>query len=101
MARLRNYATPTELYRYRSLSGKNFEQEMDAIENSYLWCSEYKKMNDPMEGIYDGNTLLTRYSEYEDIVRDIADEKTGIGICSFSEVLHNEVMWAHYADQFR
>lgn len=31
----------------------------------------------------------------------VRDNKSYIGMCSFSEVHDHELMWAHYADQFR
>jgi hypothetical protein len=51
---------PESLFRYRSLlddarddqPGARFEREVRAITESYVWCSNYKAMNDPMEGYY-------------------------------------------------
>jgi len=38
------------LYRYRSLSDKNqVIQELDALQNSYLWFSLFETLNDPAE----------------------------------------------------
>jgi Protein of unknown function (DUF2971) len=102
MARIRTLVTPSKLYRYRAVSDRPKErQELAALEEGYLWCSEFRSMNDPMEGLYEADRsfrLDPRYSIFRD---DILNNKQDVGICSFSESPTNELMWAHYADQFR
>jgi len=39
--------------------------------------------------------------DYRAVRQSIRDNKSDIGMCSFSEVHNHELMWAHYADQFR
>lgn len=58
-------------------------------------------MNDPMEGFYTSSKRLRESANYKSIRSLIADNKAMLGICSFSEIHNNELMWAHYADQFR
>jgi len=99
MAKIKSYVTPSRLYRYRSLI--EFDRELDAIENSYLYCSEYSRLNDPMEGLYGATARLRRSDDYKEYTRAISNVKMRLGICSFSEVYDHELMWAHYADQFR
>lgn len=98
MAKIETYVIPRYLYRYRSLSA--FERELESIESGYLYCSIYKKMNDPMEGFYSSSKLLQRSAELNAVRAEILSQKTQIGICSFSEVFNHELMWAHYANQF-
>jgi hypothetical protein len=101
MAEIRTLIEPLHLYRYRSLDGEKFGHEISAIQEHYLWCSNFKAMNDPMEGTYEATTMLRKRQDFEDIKRRIFGEKEALGICSFSETNDHELMWAHYADQFR
>jgi hypothetical protein len=92
---------PGLLYRYRSLDGQALlEQERSAIANDYLWCSRFGVLNDPMEGSYELALKDKEGPRYQLIRHQLYSEKTGIGICSFSETNDNAIMWAHYADGF-
>lgn len=93
VARISSYI-PQYLYRYRSLDGERHDREIDSMQQQYLWCGILSAMNDPMEGQF----IRSRRAAYNQIVRD---QKSQIGICSFSETPDNVLMWAHYADQFR
>ena len=99
MAKVRHYVRPQRLYRYRPLS--ELDREMDAIRNGYVFCSPYMKLNDPMEGLFSSSQLLRASEDYRATIEEIRDNKARIGMCSFSEVHDHELMWAHYADQFR
>ncbi|HML08669.1 MAG TPA: DUF2971 domain-containing protein [Xanthobacteraceae bacterium] len=98
-AEIETYVIPRYLYRYRSL--KEFDREMQSIETDYLYCANYRAMNDPMEGHYSTSKLLQKSADAGEVRDAIFSEKMAIGICSFSEVFDNELMWAHYANQFR
>jgi len=74
---------------------------MEAIEDGYLFCAAYRTLNDPMEGLFSSSKLLRESEDYRTIRDSIRDNKSQIGMCSFSEVHDHELMWAHYADQFR
>ncbi len=97
-ASIESYVSPFRLYRYRSM--KNFNDEIDAIERSYLYCSARMDLNDPMEGRFSSSRQLRSNSGYRAIRNSIVSRKDETGICSFSEVYDHEVMWAHYADKF-
>ena len=99
MATIKYYVRPQRLYRYRSL--KHLEREIDAIEDGYLFCAPYTELNDPMEGLFSSSHLLRESEDYRAIRNAIRENKAQIGMCSFSEVHDHELMWAHYADQFR
>jgi len=90
---------PQRLYRYRSLD--KFERELEAIQQNYLYCAPYTSLNDPMEGVFRASRVFRGSNNYRDARRAIVDNKTEIGMCSFSEVHDHELMWAHYADQYR
>src|ERR1700751_5625042 len=74
---------------------------MEAIEEGHLFCSAYEKLNDPMEGRFSSSRLLRKSPDHQAIREAIIGNKARIGICSFSEVHDNELMWAHYADHFK
>ncbi len=101
MAIIASYVIPLRLYRYRSLENGKIDRELDAVRNGYLYCSEYKRLNDPMEGLFTSSRSLSRKRRYKEILDAIVDKKNEIGICSFSEVYNHELMWAHYASQFK
>ena len=98
MATIKSYAKPAELYRYRSL--RNFDRELEAIEQKFLFCSAFNKLNDPMEGMFTPHRRLRLHDNYSAVIDSIFRNKTNIGICSFSEVNDNGPMWAHYAGDF-
>lgn len=97
--KIKSYFQPPTLYRYRPL--KNLEREVKAICEATLYCAPYNTMNDPMEGFYTTSQRQRLNSTHAKIRALIADGKSNLGICSFSEVHNNEIMWAHYADEFR
>lgn len=92
---------PQRLYRYRSLrSLKRFERELEALKEGYIFCA-YDTLNDPMEGVFRSSKLFRESHNYREARRAIVDNKTQVGISSVSEVHDHELMWAHYADQYR
>ena len=102
MAKVLPLIQPLSLYRYRSLNtDEQLARELSAIENNYLWCSNFECLNDPMEGAYEASLLLEKDPGYESIKKYIFEKKLALGICSFSETNDNDLMWAHYADQFK
>ena len=93
---------PQKLYRYRSLaSNRRFTRELEALQQGYIWCSAYDKLNDPMEGVFRSSKVFRESDTYRDTRRAIVENKLKIGLSSFSEVHDHELMWAHYADQYR
>jgi hypothetical protein len=58
-------------------------------------------LNDPMEGSFSSSKLLRKSARYREIKNAIIDNKAALGMASFSEVFDHELMWAHYADQFK
>jgi Protein of unknown function (DUF2971) len=98
MGELAKPVLPPYLYRYRRLpDDARVEQEIVAIKEKYLWCSTYKGMNDPMEGLYEATARFQKDSIYRRAVADILYAKLDIGICCFSDTYDNELMWTHYA----
>ena len=68
----------------------------------YIYCSTYKAMNDPMEGFYQPSARLKKEPEWRRSYRHVLFEaKQTVGIACFSETYVNEIMWAHYAENFK
>lgn len=89
---------PPILYRYRAISGERLAREIGSIKQNYLWCSEYHKLNDPMEGFYKPSARVSKNPQYKSGADAIYYKKQNIGICSLSDTFENELMWAHYAE---
>ena len=102
MAQVQQPIVPSRLYRYRSLtrSPNATQQEINSIVENYVFGSDFTRMNDPMEGFYRPSKLLQKQSNFEDIVRQLSDRKTGTGIACFSETHDNTLMWTHYASNY-
>ena len=87
-------------YKFRSSSSQqSFNRILDIICKKRLFCSDWKKLNDPMEGIF----TYARLSNSEDTNKNlgtIAIEKSKIKICSLSMELNNYLLWCHYASGF-
>ena len=93
---------PEMLYRYRHLrDDKDLYRELEAIKEQYVWCSDYRKLNDPMEGFYQPSSRIRKHVAYRTIANSIYDSKHNIGICCFSDTFENELMWTHYATNYR
>jgi hypothetical protein len=99
MATIERYVQPPRLYRYRSL--KELDRELGAIAEGYLYCAAFGSLNDPMEGLFSTSRTVRESDNHRAIRASIRENKANIGMCSFSEVHDHELMWAHYADQFR
>jgi hypothetical protein len=102
MARLELPVLPPYLYRYRSLTRRDesLRDEIRSIRDAYLYCPTFQRMNDAMEGFYDPADGLRGTEDFKQIVRRIYDAKSDHGIACFSETNENELMWAHYADNY-
>jgi hypothetical protein len=93
---------PQRLYRYRSLGAlKRFDRELDALKEGYIYSAAYNTLNDPMEGVFRSSKVFRESDNCRAARKAIVDNKTQIGLSSFSEVYDHELMWAHYADQYR
>jgi hypothetical protein len=94
---------PSRLYRYRSLTrDKNaLDQEIEAIRKNYLWCSDFTKMNDPMEGFYRPSRTIQGRPNYNKIVKLITAKKSSVGIACLSDTRENVLMWTHYAGNYQ
>jgi len=91
---------PRYLYRYRKINDSVINQEVRTIRETYLWCSTYNAMNDPMEGFFEPTRQFLKDNNYNRASRDILNQKIQIGICCFSDTCDNELMWSHYTENY-
>jgi hypothetical protein len=84
-------------YKFRSAAQVEFA--LDIILNRRLHCSDWRKLNDPMEGLFfyssKGND-----SYVEDLVKGIGGAKSRYKVCSLSADFQSHLLWAHYAGGF-
>ncbi|MBY3315079.1 DUF2971 domain-containing protein [Rhizobium laguerreae] len=106
-ASIETYAPPAYLYRFRNvgakatMSNKSLRYEIDAIRRGQVWCGEYHKLNDAMEGLYEAGEQTRQNERWEEARGLIRNRKASVGIACFSELWNQALMWAHYADSFR
>lgn len=73
---------------------------LDIIFNRRLYCSDWSKLNDPVEGAFSYQYLGSKRSDPADPVADIIKNKKQIKICSLSQTFDCHLLWAHYASGF-
>jgi hypothetical protein len=91
---------PPYLYRYRGLTDDTIEREISMIRDQVLWCSSYKKLNDPMEGFYNPTLRVQHLDAYARVAHELVDQKHMLGICCLTDTPDNELMWTHYAENY-
>jgi hypothetical protein len=92
---------PDTLYRYRALNTTTkLDREIAAIKTGQLYFSVFKALNDPMEGLSRKSLMFKKNDVDTKRFKKIVDRKEKIGICSLSDSFNNEVMWAHYAEDY-
>jgi hypothetical protein len=101
VAKIFTYATPPLLFRYRSISGGKIARELEAINEKYIYCPSIDKLNDQMEGMHRLSSFFSKRSDSAKHHTIINSARQRLGIASFSELLYDEPMWAHYTDQFQ
>lgn len=79
-------------FKFRTFGNKKFLREI--ICYNKLYASQYKDLNDPMEGVYYNYGLERDEHKIEALFSD----KNLFRICSLSYYLHNYLLWSYYAD---
>lgn len=84
------------MYKYRSLESPLCRKRLkEIIENEKIYASPYKKLNDPMEGVYHSAGLTIEQIE------TLKQEKLNCRIVSLSKTHTDGSMWVFYADECR
>ncbi|MFK5890744.1 MAG: DUF2971 domain-containing protein [Flavobacteriaceae bacterium] len=87
--------TPSRLYKYYGLN----ENNIDAIKNSYLYLNNPAEFNDPFDCSYN----LIKEKQIRPVDRFPVPTQNNVGnkgICCFSTVDNNPLMWPHYTDSY-
>jgi hypothetical protein len=86
-------------YKFRASSQIDFA--FDIIINQRLFCSDWKDLNDPMEGMFGySHSMKSEIGIIKDRIRGIRDSKRKYKICSLSSTFDSHLLWAHYAGGF-
>jgi hypothetical protein len=85
-------------YKFRSASQLHFA--LDIIFNNRLRCSDWRQLNDPMEGMFAYSSRATNEQDHSKQVAEIIRHKKNLLICSLSMTFDCHLLWAHYASGF-
>ena len=87
---------PTRLYKYFSLTAYN----VDAIKDSYLYLNNPSEFNDPFDCTYN----LIEEKQIRPVDGSYVPTQNNVGnkgICCFSTVENNPLMWPHYTNSYK
>lgn len=102
MVQIGTPSLPRRLYRYRNVSSKErLEREIEAISENYLWFSQFEELNDPMEGIFGISATAASAPDGPQIPTEVQTMMRQTGVCCFSDTYENDLMWIHYAGDYR
>lgn len=85
-------------YKFRSPS--QLPYALDIILNDRLRCADWRRLNDPMEGMFVYSYRSTDERDYSEQVDDIVRNKRRLLVCSLSQTFDSHLLWAHYAAGF-
>jgi len=85
-------------YKFRGSS--QFDYTLDMIFNKRLFCSDWSRLNDPMEGSFVYSRSSSDENDYKSRVQEIIEKKKCIRVCSLSKTFDCHLLWAHYASGF-
>lgn len=92
------FDTPMKHYfKYKSLKGDSFKYFVKMLVERKMYASDFKKLNDPMEGAFLSDEESRNY---------LQSQKNGMKIISLmekkaGEIPYNMLMWSHYSDEHR
>lgn len=84
---------------YKFRSSTNVEFALDILLNRRLFCSDWRELNDPMEGMFAYSTLGPE-SHAQRVVKGIGSAKSRYKVCSLAQDFQSHLLWAHYANGF-
>lgn len=85
-------------YKFRSASSAEFI--FDILINHRIYCADWTKLNDPLEGQFVTFAQKDARELFDQAVREIGYAKKKYRVCSLSETFDSHLLWAHYADGF-
>ncbi len=85
---------------YKFRSAAQIAYVFDIILYRRLFCSDWRKLNDPMEGVFVYGRNDAEETEAEKRVKGIIQAKKKYKICSLAGTFDSHLLWAHYAGGF-
>ena len=88
---------------YKFRSSHQIEFIFDIIINQRLYCADWKRLNDPMEGmftLYRKDLTEGTYTKSVMGAKGVVNAKRKYKICSLSRSLDNFLLWSHYANGY-
>ena len=95
----------TSIFKYRDFS----KTSLELLINQELWFAKPDSLNDPfecqmlfpevLESIWKHHSIPA--TQKENIEQGLEEQLGKVGICSFSRIRQNQLMWAHYADEHK
>ncbi len=88
----------TQAYKFRSAA--QIAYAFDIIINKRLYCSDWRNLNDPMEGLFTYGTNAGNEPEASQKVKGIVKAKKQYKVCSLAGTFDSHLLWSHYAGGF-
>lgn len=88
---------------YKFRSSQQIEFIFDILINRRLYCADWKKLNDPMEGMFiTHHSGLGSQPQSKKVmgIEGIISAKEQYKVCSLSKTFDNFLLWSHYADGY-
>jgi hypothetical protein len=85
-------------YKFRGPDQLQFA--FDIILNGRLYCADWSRLNDPMEGYFRYNFHDQKEEDAKREAARIMREKSGLRVCSLASTFESHLLWAHYAAAF-
>ena len=85
-------------YKFRASS--QFDATLDIIFNRRLYCADWSRLNDPMEGRFVYAFSSGNGGDPNKEMGRIIREKERLRVCSLSKTFTSHLLWAHYASGF-
>jgi hypothetical protein len=86
-------------YKFRSIEQLHYV--FDIILNNRLYCADWRKLNDPAEGMFRYSNNSNDKKDCLNKVMEIAEKKRKYRICSLLKTFDSHLLWAHYASGFQ
>ena len=92
-------SSSVRLFKFRAAS--HLEFAFDIIAKKRLFCSDWRALNDPREGVFAYTYSGNEHAMHRGLLDQIVTEKTHLKVCSLSGTVANPLLWAHYAEGFK
>ena len=73
---------------------------LDIIFNRRLYCSDWSKLNDPVEGHFSYQYSGSKRTDPAGPVAELIRNKKRLRVCSLSQTFDCHLLWSHYASGF-